>query len=460
MTVVRPEPSSCSLDDFFNQAELPHDVREAEHQAWRVRNKRRHAENVKKHTESGLLASLLRRDDFFNARNRETGMRIPVPASEWLRRIDLAYPSEARALSLLNPEGSQRGGGVGVEQGLSNSPYWADSRASNSEHWAASYSAELIEMTISQASALVRVRKVRGPQEYDLGAGRSDKRISKRSTISEFSRRSRLNLQLKAAELKESVKAPDWLITLTYPGDWRRVCVDECICGAAEGSSDVMFDIHLDDAPILSRDCICPASGEIVKNEHLKALRKRMTRFLKKLGVEPSSWGALWFFEFQTRGAPHVHILPWGVSDVDLELLKPYLSRSWADIVAHPDSHEYEKHLSAGTGVEKYRNEHFGYALKYAAKMEQKTVPNGWGSVGRFWGVWNDPCKAPVLRSLYAMPSNLKKLSDGLAERVAAYSEVFAERLMNVFMTEKTFSVRVFGVEASRFLLSYGLPSG
>ncbi len=449
--------SSCSIDDFFNQSELPHDIREAEYQAWRIRNKEKHAENVKKHTESGLLASLLGRDDFFHAPDR-LGILGRVSKSQWLERIELAYPPDARVRSgcaaARVPECGR------ASEGLSNSPYWADSRASNSEHWAASYSSELIEMTISQASALVRVRKVRGPQEYDLGAGRSDKRVSKRSTISEFSRRSRLNLQLKAAELKESVTAPDWLITLTYPGDWRRVCVDECICGAAEGSSDVMFDIHLDDAPILSRDCICPASGDIVKDKHLKALRKRMTRFLKKLDVEPSSWGALWFFEFQTRGAPHVHILPWGVSDVDLELLKPYLSRSWADIVAHPDSHEYEKHLSAGTGVEKYRNEHFGYALKYAAKMEQKTVPNGWGSVGRFWGVWNDPCKAPVLRSLYAMPSNLKKLSDGLAERVAAYSEVFAERLTNVFMTEKTFSVRVFGVEASQFLLSYGLPSG
>jgi hypothetical protein len=315
-------------------------------------------------------------------------------------------------------------------------------------------------MTISQASALVRVRKVRGPQEYDLGASRSDKRISKRSTISEFSRRSRLNLQLKAAELKEIVTAPDWMITLTYPGDWRRVCIEECTCGAGEGSSDIMLDMDWNDAPILSRECICQASGEIVKNEHLKALRKRMTRFLEKSGVEPDSWGALWFFEFQTRGAPHIHILPWGVSDADLELFKPYLSRSWADIVAHPDPYEYEKHLSAGTGVEKYREEHFGYALKYAAKMEQKTVPDGWASVGRFWGVWSDPCKAPVLRSLYAMPSNLKRLSDGLAERVAAYSEVFAERLMNVFMTQKTFSVRVFGVEASQFLLSYGLPSG
>ncbi len=439
-------PPSCSLQDFFNQAEIPHDVREADFQAWRVRNKQNHAENVKKHTDSGLLASLLAKYDSFNARNGETGIPARVTRSEWEKRLSNAYPED--------------GAGAKVHAVVSAAASVPSQGLSNGAYWAANHSAELVELTISKSSSLIRIRKVRGPDEYDIGAGRSDKRVSKRSPIREFSRASRRNLQVKAAELKEVVHRPDLMITLTYPGDWRRVCVPECTCGANQGSSDIIFDVDLNDAPLLSLECQCQVSGEIVKNKHLKALRKRMTRFFKKFGVESDSWGALWFFEFQTRGAPHIHILPWGVSAVDLDLFRPYLSRSWADIVAHPDPDEYQKHLNAGTGVEAYREDHFGYALKYAAKMKQKTVPDGWASVGRFWGVWNDPCEAPLTRSFYAVPSSLKKLSDGLSLAVEAYSEAYAQRLRDTFMTVKTFSLRVFGVEASKFLTSYGLPDG
>lgn len=40
---------------------------------------------------------------------------------------------------------------------------------------------------------------------------------------------------------------------------------------------------------------------------------------------------------------------------------------------------------------------HFGYAVKYAAKTEQKEVPHQFRDVGRFWGCWNYTSPEPVV---------------------------------------------------------------
>lgn len=353
-----------------------------------------------------------------------------LSSSEWSRRVELAYPSLSSDCD--SPEGSEERHRHTYEMGLSNRPYWAANRF------------EIVELSIRAASSMVRLREHRALGEYDIGS-KPVKKTAKRGRVREFSRRSRLGLRLKAAELQAVVGKPDVMITLTYPAEWRSVCVFECDCGANEGSSDVP-------------ECVCNASGKVVKDKHMKVFRKRLARYLKKLGV--TDWGALWFFEFQARGAPHVHFLLWRLPGVNVELLRPFVSNAWAEVVGHKDAFEYEKHLKAGTRVEACRAEHFGYACKYAAKMEQKSVPVEFSDVGRFWGVWNDPCEAPVYAALAVSVELIKELSDGLCEAVAVHSEAFSYYLSDMFMTEKTFSVRVFGREASDFLRSYGLPAG
>lgn len=187
--------------------------------------------------------------------------------------------------------------------------------------------------------------------------------------VTDWSARSRSNMYRTLASL-------DWsplyalgravaMVTLTYPDDWRTVC----------------------------------PGGRTAKAQ-LKAFRKRYER----------AWGeqlvAAWKLEFQRRGAPHYHLLmapPTGRSAGDLRStpglpFRDWLSIAWARIVNHPDPAEYRKHLAAGTQVKfgeglkcsdpKRLAVYFGKHGAYREKEYQNTVPDDWGSVGRFWGFW------------------------------------------------------------------------
>jgi hypothetical protein len=196
----------------------------------------------------------------------------------------------------------------------------------------------------------------------------------------------------------------------------------------------------------------------------LRAFRERIKRYFKVLGI--SGWGCLWFLEFQSRGAPHFHLLffGFGFQLFDLTKFRKWLSGAWADIVAHPDPSEYQKHLSAGTGADWCRAEHFGYALKYAAKLEQKLVPPEFSDIGRFWGCWNSPLGSPMLRSWYASAADLRTIGMRVYHMLLKHSPRFASEFAGACHAGAdevyTFSYRVFGREASEYLLSYSLPAG
>lgn len=153
------------------------------------------------------------------------------------------------------------------------------------------------------------------------------------------------------------------MLTLTYPGAWEVV------------------------AP----------NGKVVK-KHLKSLRLRWRR----------AWGedlvCVWKLEFQRRGAPHFHLLvspPHGENN-DGESFRTWVSRAWAEIVAHPDPEEFGRHVRAGTGVDwneglrstdpKRVAVYFTKHGAFAAKEYQHCVPEAWQTPGqgpgRFWGYW------------------------------------------------------------------------
>lgn len=153
-----------------------------------------------------------------------------------------------------------------------------------------------------------------------------------RGDVIEFSRKSRQRLRFVAANTDARFTT---MITLTYPADY-------------------------------------PADGQVVKG-HLH-------RFLGwLLHNYPGQY--LWFIEFQKRGAPHFHVLYRGSIGVTLSLRK--VSRTWYEIVGSGD----RRHLNAGTRVERLRSVEGAahYAVKYAQKMAQKRVPDGYKHVGRFW---------------------------------------------------------------------------
>lgn len=193
--------------------------------------------------------------------------------------------------------------------------------------------------------------------------------------VTEWSRKSRVNMVRVLAsvdwgpvhDLADAGRLPA-MVTLTYPADWETVAGD----------------------------------GKEVKR-HVRVWKERYRR----------AWGepvvGAWKLEFQARGAPHVHIFmapPHGVArggGVGAGLrFHHWLSAVWADVVNHPDSAEYMKHLAAGTAVD-FKEAHkvtdprrlasyFGKHGQWRSKEYQHNVPECWQAPGkgpgRFWGYW------------------------------------------------------------------------
>lgn len=192
-----------------------------------------------------------------------------------------------------------------------------------------------------------------------------------RGEITELSEASRARLANRAWALGAEGHEPEVMVTLTAPANWERVYIcDE------------------DGQPL--------GGGRLLK-AHLAAFRKRLERFLKRHGV--TSWSALWFLEFQRRGAPHVHLLLFGckLPERVRRALRNWCGGAWSSVVGNPDRLELAKHRRAGTQVARMRAKHFGYAVKYATKTEQKEVPPCFRGVGRFWGCWNYTSPEPVV---------------------------------------------------------------
>jgi len=181
------------------------------------------------------------------------------------------------------------------------------------------------------------------------------------------------------------------LVTLTYPGDWQE--------WVADGRS-------------LER--------------HRRAFAERWRRRFGTLQ-------GVWVKEFQQSGRPHLHLyvaLPESVSAEEFEglrlrtiagkkledrfgtyegrrKLKPiggryggefgdWLLRAWSEVVG--TAGKGEKHEKRGVDVrvcfwsegaaEKDRAEVARYFYNESAKLGQKRAPEGFGPVGRYWGLW------------------------------------------------------------------------
>lgn len=212
----------------------------------------------------------------------------------------------------------------------------------------------------------------------------SDSMSTTRGEITGFSDKSRGRLLENAheitAELKERGIKPGFMLTLTYPGDWRSVAPD----------------------------------GRAVKR-HLDKIERRLKRYFKRLQM---SFSALWFLEFQKRGAPHFHLILWGenlkLTEVQYRQAQTDLRTAWCEVVGHSDPVQRERHRRRGVGFERMRKGHLGYAAKYAKKMNQKTVPDEFKNVGRFWGFWNYKTPVPDALNLTLTHAQIDALTECL----------------------------------------------
>ncbi len=117
-----------------------------------------------------------------------------------------------------------------------------------------------------------------------------------------------------------------------------------------------------------------PTEPDIYK-AHARALLKRVQR----------AYGAstvIWRLEFQRRGAPHFHMLCFGLKASDD--LQAWLLRNWYEVCASGD----EWHLERGADVQRLKSwrQVTVYLAKYLGKPDPKSR-NKHVPVGRFWGV-------------------------------------------------------------------------
>jgi hypothetical protein len=153
-----------------------------------------------------------------------------------------------------------------------------------------------------------------------------------RGYIQEFSRKARRRLMQKVSMTKRDLIP--MFVTLTYPSEY-------------------------------------PSDAREWKR-HLDVFDKRLRRKFPKVGY-------FWKLEPQKRGAPHYHLMVWGVEYLELFM---FVAGTWYEVVNSGD----EKHLRAGTRVEMVRSWRgvMAYASKYLGKVQD--LPAGWNYPGRFWG--------------------------------------------------------------------------
>lgn len=222
-----------------------------------------------------------------------------------------------------------------------------------------------------------------------------------RGSIVTLSEESRSRLADTAFSLTELGKEPAFMMTFTAPANWEQIY-------------------------LYNQDGEHINGGRLFK-EQMYIFRKRLARMLES--EFEMSFKCLWFLEFQKRGAPHIHLMFFDMTMTKEleERLKEWAGVTWANIVGNPSEYEYKKHERVCSRVERMRVKHFGYAVKYATKTEQKIVPEEFVNVGRFWGLWNYKIpKNDVIQVDYShkKESDVKMIKQMMWGAIATIAEV------------------------------------
>lgn len=193
----------------------------------------------------------------------------------------------------------------------------------------------------------------------------------KRGKIVRFTRASRKRLQCLIGELDQDVAGLPLFVTLTYPGSW----------GKREDRSERDLD---------------PKQWK----RDLDVWKRRLER------AYPGVWG-IWRLEAQKRGAPHYHLLLWGVSHIPID----WIAQTWWEVVGSGE----KSHLKSGTQVQRtrsWRGVH-SYVGKYMAKVVAD-LPEGheelWEGVGRYWGQVNPKAFPRAYKEVSLTPSQFTQI--------------------------------------------------
>lgn len=109
-----------------------------------------------------------------------------------------------------------------------------------------------------------------------------------------------------------------------------------------------------------------------------------LKRFGARLHRKFSDFSAIWKVEPQRRGAPHYHMLIWGVPHEELVENVPYI---WNKCLSADMQHlAWHRGELGNEHCVKRVDSQIGL-MKYVTKYINKSVAENWGNIGKWWGM-------------------------------------------------------------------------
>lgn len=123
-----------------------------------------------------------------------------------------------------------------------------------------------------------------------------------------------------------------------------------------------------------------------------RAAKVHLANFLKRLRRRWPKASAVWRLEFQWRGAPHFHLLVFGLPFVN----QAELRRWWEEVIGFEpyvtDDGRAVEHVRLEVQAMKGWRQLLYYVAKYVAKVDDGSsylVSDAYLTAGRVWGIWN-----------------------------------------------------------------------
>jgi hypothetical protein len=219
-------------------------------------------------------------------------------------------------------------------------------------------------------------------------------------------------------------------------------------------STTIIFNSML----TLTYPAIYPKSGQLVKQD--------LNRFLTWMRKHfPGNY--LWFLEFQRRGAPHIHLLTEAKhpgSDGHRRFADAWCSAQKLDPTAtHWDKKREYQYLLRKRCFEfhcrakqweavREQNGAKRYALQYALKPHQKTVPKAFSDVGRFWGTSKGVKATVTEKARYELKTGELRAMLRIAGHSTARMPFIPKNVFNAGKVEEMMGIPATGDEQSDFL--------
>lgn len=208
-------------------------------------------------------------------------------------------------------------------------------------------------------------------------------------------------------------------------------------------------------APVIKSQ-FCMTYGDVWPI-NARSLKSDLNTFLTNIRRKFDDVHYIWIAEFQTRGAPHFHLfsnIP--VTPENHEIL----TETWHRIAGYGQDKHLHVHAHANNFIE-WDMGNGAYLCKYLDKEAQKYIPEGFYSLGRWWGNSRN-LKPSVIKSVSVEELKIFGRIDKPVEYVTRQLGRYAEKVnprSNIRRTPQTRTVLT-GATIAEKLINYVMKGG